>query len=127
MSRKGLRFANHQFYEGAILELTHLMDLSGCRTYGLEIGINAPEYLIWGTLTPSAQAYYLEHIAVDNHSAIHATENFDPCGIVVFEVPLDEMVLKDSYIMVEQWRVEPDGGFPLSLYLKPNFIPQPVE
>ena len=127
MSRRGLRFANHRIYEGAVLQMTHLMDISGCRTYGMSIGANSPEYLIWGTLTPNAQDYYLKHIGVDNPSAVHATENFDPCGIIVFEAAPPEIALTGAYHLYEGWPLEGSEDISLTLYLKPIIISQNLE
>lgn len=127
MSRRGLRFANHRIYEGAVLQMTHLMDISGCRTYGMSIGANSPEYLIWGTLTPDSRDYYLEHTGVDNPSAVHATENFDPCGIIVFEAAPPETALTGDYRLYKGWPLEGYEGLPLTLYLKPDIISQNLE
>lgn len=122
-SRRGLRFANHEIYEDAIIKLSHLTDVSGCRTYGMVIGPNSPEYLIWGTLTPEAGEYYLEHIAVDNPSAVHQSENFDPCGIIVFEGRHPDIAFEGAYILAESWEIPPYEGYPLTLYLLPDMLP----
>ncbi len=122
MSRRGLRFANHRIYEGAVLELTHLMEISGCRTYGMSIGGNSPEYLIWGTLTPDSRDYYLEHMDVENLSAVHATENFDPCGIIVLEAAPPKIALEGNYLLIGGWPLEGYEGLPLTLYMKPDVI-----
>lgn len=123
MSRKGLLFANHQEYEGAILELTHEMDISGCRTYGLALGYNSPEYLIWATLAPSPADYTLEHIDVDNPSAVYASSDFDPCGVVVLEAERPALLQQKSYQMVGRWEFVEGQGYPLSLYLLSEYIP----
>ncbi len=124
-SRKALRFANHHVYEGGILSITHVMDVSGCRTYGMAVGMNAPEYLLWSTLTPGPEDYVLKHIEVDNHSVIHQTEDFDPCGIIVFEARQHpEKALQAPYEFFDHWQFDPDWGHPLALYLQPAFFPE---
>jgi len=127
VSRKGLRFANHLNYEGAILEMTKKMADSGCRTSGLVEYANSSEYLIWSTLRPAPSHYQIEHIAVDNPSAIHADQAFDPCGIIVFETADPEIVEEGSYQLVERWDFGSDSGYPLSLFLKSEFAALPLE
>lgn len=127
MSRKGLLFANHQTYEGAILELTHQMDVSGCREYGLVFGKNVPEYLIWATLTPSASDYHLEHYAVDNATSILESPDFNPCGIIVFEALPSEFDNEGQFILADEWTLEEGGENELYLYLWPEYLLQSVE
>ena len=120
-SRRGLRFANHEIYEGAIIDLSYLMDISGCRTYGLVIGGDSPEYLIWGTLTPDVFSYHIQHIAVKNQSAVYERPGFDPCGIIVFEGRHPDIAFEGGYVMAKSWEIPPYVGRPLTLYLKPDF------
>jgi len=127
MSRKGLLFANHPAYEGAILELTHDMDISGCREYGMIFGNDVPEYLIWATLTPDASDYHLEHFAVDNATANHESPNFSPCGIIVLDAFPPEIIEDGTYSLADEWRFESDGEKHLMLYLQSEFMPQPTE
>jgi len=101
--------------------------VSECRTYGMSIGGNSPEYLIWGTLTPDSQDYYLEHMGVDNPSAVHASQDFDPCGIIVFEAAPPESVVEGDYLLYEGWQLEGYAGLPVQLYLRQDFIPQGLE
>ena len=121
-SRRGLRFANHEIYEGAIVELSHKMDISGCRIYGLVIGGNSPEYLIWGTLKPDVFSYTIEHIAVNNQSEIHESKDFDPCGIIVFEGRHPDIAFEGGFVMAETWEIPPYVGRPLTLYLIPEMV-----
>ncbi len=120
MSRRGLRFANNQNIEGAVLELTHLMEVSGCRTYGLLIRQNAPEYLLWGTLTPGSNDYHIEHVAVENTSSAFADPNFDPCGIVLFEVTETDFIYEEQYQLTKRWQI--GETYPFSLFLKPAYV-----
>ncbi len=121
-SRRGLRFANHEIYEGAIIGLSNKMDISGCRVYGLVIGGNTPEYLIWGTLKPDVFSYHIEHIEVMNQSAMHERVDFEPCGIIVFEGRHPDMAFEKGYQMAESWEIPPYVGKPLTLYLKKDMI-----
>lgn len=123
MSRKGLLFANHQTYEGAILELTYEMYISDCREYGMITGKNVPEYLIWATLTPDASEYHLEHYDVDNVTASLESPDFDPCGIIVFEVNPPANILDGSYILGGEWAMESSDDSSLWLYFKPEYMP----
>jgi len=127
MSRKGLLFANHQAYEGAILELTYDMELSGCREYGMVFGKNVPEYLIWTTLTPSASEYHLEHYAVDNATASLESPDYSPCGIIVLDASPPEIVMDGSYSLADEWSFESDGERHLMVYFLPEFVPQVAE
>ena len=127
MSRKGLLFANHQTYEGAILELTYEMYNSGCREYGLVLGFDVPEYLIWATLSPSASDYHLEHYAVDNATASLESPEFSPCGIIVFDAPSSEDIIDDMYILGDEWPFESSDDIRIRLYLLPEFALQSVE
>ncbi|MBG0771037.1 MAG: hypothetical protein H0S82_04975, partial [Anaerolineaceae bacterium] len=123
MSRKGLLFANHQTYEGAILELTYEMYISDCREYGMITNKNVPEYLIWATLTPNASEYHLEHYDVDNVTAGLESPDFDPCGIIVFEVNPPANILDGSYILGGEWAMESSDDSSLWLYFKPEYMP----
>ena len=116
MSRKGLLFANEQAIEGDILELTHAMDLSGCRDYGFVAYTNVPEYLIWATLTPDPSEYTLGGYAVQNPSAKLSSPTYAPCGIIVYGDPPPEEILDRPYTLAERW-----DQIPLSLYLLPEF------
>ncbi|QRN82417.1 glycosyltransferase family 39 protein [Chloroflexota bacterium] len=127
MSRKGLLFANHQAYEGAILEMTYEMYTSGCREYGMVLGKNVPEYLFWATLTPDASEYRLEHYAVDNVTASLESPDFEPCGIIVLDASSPEIVEDGSYSLKDEWYFESDGERHLILYLLPEYIPQTTE
>jgi 4-amino-4-deoxy-L-arabinose transferase-like glycosyltransferase len=122
MSRKGLLFANHQAYEGAILELTHAMDISGCRTYGLVTSGSAPEYLIWATLSPDMTDYDLEGMAVDNPSADLTDPDFNPCGVIVYETDVPGFLAEENYQFADHWEYIPGEGYPLSLYLLPQYL-----
>ncbi len=118
-SRRGLLFANNEQIEGAVLELSHLMDTSGCRSYGLIMRNNGPEYLLWGALTPDSADYHIVHIEVENTTSVHSSKTFDPCGIVYFEkTEIDNKYLKD-YSLVRRWQI--GGEFPFSLLLSPDY------
>lgn len=121
-SRKSLLFANNTNIEGAVLELTHLMEQSGCRTYGLKLRSNAPEYLLWASLTPHPGEYYLEHIFVENITEIHASPDFDPCGIVLFEVTEIDQIDDTKFNVVQRWSL--GGDYPFSLFLTPDYATQ---
>ena len=122
MSRKGLLFANHQTYEGAILELTYEMYVSDCRDFGMITGKNVPEYLIWATLTPEASEYRLEHYHVENVTGSLESPDFDPCGIIVFETDPPEDILDGLYILGGEWALESSDDISLWLYFKPENI-----
>jgi 4-amino-4-deoxy-L-arabinose transferase-like glycosyltransferase len=124
MSRKGLLFANHQDYEGAILALAEQMDASGCRAYGLKLDYNAPEYLIWATLSPEISAYQLEHIDVANASNRHADESFEPCGIIVFGIKRGAFSPGPAYQLFGEWDIPGHEAYPIMLYLDQDFLPQ---
>jgi hypothetical protein len=119
LSRKGLLFANNTNIEGAVLELTHLMDISTCRTYGVIMRSNAPEYLLWASLTPHSGDYYLEHIAIDNVTTKHASSDFEPCGILLFEVTKNDQVDQSTYHLVKRWQLGEE--YPFSLYLMSDY------
>ena len=121
MSRKGLLFANEQVYEGVVLELTHAMDLSGCRDYGLVSYTNVPEYLIWATLSPDSSEYTLGGYAVQNPSAKLIPQTYVPCGIIVFNGSQPEEYLDDIYVLADGWLTNPENQAHLSLYLLPEF------
>jgi hypothetical protein len=121
MSRKGLLFANEQSYEGAVLELAHAMDISGCREYGMALHINDPEYLIWATLSPDWTEYTLGGFAVDNPSAELASPIDDPCGIIVFNGDPPEELDDSPYALAKEWATSPDYQMPLYLYLLPDY------
>jgi 4-amino-4-deoxy-L-arabinose transferase-like glycosyltransferase len=125
MSRKGLQFANYQIYEGAVLELTQEMGDSGCRTYGLVVGLNSPEYLIWASLRPDPSHYYLEHIGLDNASAIHADQALSLCGIIVFEAADPAIVQEEGYQLVKRLWFGSESGHALSLFLNPDISHKP--
>ncbi|MCB2213785.1 glycosyltransferase family 39 protein [bacterium] len=122
MSRKGLLFANQQAYEGAILKLTHEMEISDCRMFGMVIGAASPEYLVWATLSPTSADYTLEHVEVDNPSAMYARPDFDPCGVIVFETAPPVWLQDEAYQLVDRWEFVEGQGYQLSLYLLPDFI-----
>lgn len=119
LTRKGVMFANNHHIEGALLEMGSLMEQSGCRTYGIVVRTNAPEYLLWGVLSPDTHAYYLSHIMVDNASTIHTASDFDPCGIVFFEVPFTEREIDEKYQIAEKWSI--GDTYPFSLFLEPQY------
>ena len=119
LSRKGLLFANNQNIEGAVLELTHLMAQSGCGEFGVRIRDNAPEYLLWATLTPNPVEYSIEHISVDNPSVVHSDPDFNPCGIVLFEVIAADAAIDPEYLLVRDWEI--GSTSPFSLYLTPQY------
>jgi hypothetical protein len=121
MSRKGLLFANEQSYEGSILELTHAMDVSECREYGMVFYSNDPEYLIWAALTPERADYTLSGFAVDNPSAKLTSPTDDPCGIIVFGGPAPEELDDSAYVLAEEWVMDSEYQTPLFLYLLPEF------
>jgi len=125
MSRKGLLFANNQSIEGAVLELTQLMAESGCRSYGVLMRHNAPEYLLWATLSPSPDAYHLEHIDVDNPTQALSNPDYTPCGIVMFEVDPKEFTIDPDYELVSQWQI--GETMPFSLYLTPMYALEGME
>jgi hypothetical protein len=118
-SRKSLLFANNQNIEGAVLELTYWMEASQCREFGVIMRTNAPEYLLWATLNPHPRAYYLEHIRAANLTAKHASADFDPCGIVLFEVTYSSLVDETKFKLAQ--RIEVGGEYPFSLFLRPDF------
>lgn len=120
LSRKGLLFANNNNIEGAVLELTHLMEESQCRTYGVIMRSNAPEYLLWASLSPHPGDYFLEHIQIDNITAQHATPDFDPCGIVFFESTAVNLVDDSKFDLVQRWEL--GGDYPFSLFLSPDYF-----
>ena len=120
LSRKGLLFANNQNIEGAVLELAQRMEQSDCREFGIIMRENAPEYVLWGVLSPGSWDYRLEHVAVDNVSASHLDPGFDPCGIVLFEVTETDFATEPTYLLAEQWKI--GDVYPFSLYLKPEFL-----
>ena len=125
LSRKGLLFANNQNIEGAVLELTDLMAQSGCRTYGVLMRSNAPEYLLWGTLRPDPGSYELQQIQVKNRSSIHSSPDFDPCGIILFEMTDITVVDQNAYHLIQRWQI--GDTTPFSLLLKPDFIIKGME
>ena len=125
LSRKGLLFANNQNIEGAVLELTHLMEQSQCRTYGVIMRSNAPEYLLWASLRPHANEYDLEHIQIDNITARHATSGFDPCGIILFESTEIDRVDDNKFTLVRRWQL--GGEYPFSLFLSPAYLIEGLE
>ncbi|MBG0787463.1 MAG: hypothetical protein H0S79_20420 [Anaerolineaceae bacterium] len=127
MSRKGLLFANEQTFEGAILELTYDMDISGCRDYGMVLGKNVPEYLIWATLSPNASDYYLEHIAVNNATEVLESPDFEPCGIIVFDATPPEDILDNTYVLSDEWTIESSDNTRIWLYLLPEYLSQSAE
>lgn len=119
-TRRGLLFSNNQHIEGIVLELTHLMEVSGCRTYGLILRPNGPEYLLWGALTPRPGDYYIEHIKVNNLTAMHSTEGLEPCGIVFFEVsPFDDPSFME-YQIAQKWQIGEEKLF--TLLLTPDYM-----
>jgi hypothetical protein len=120
LSRKGLLFANNPNIEGAVLELTERMAESGCRDYGIVMRENAPEYILWGTLTPNPEAYHFEHIGVQNPTAKHLDQAFDPCGVVLFEMSEVDDEVESAYRLAERWMI--GDVYPFSLYLKPEFF-----
>jgi hypothetical protein len=113
-------FANNNNIEGAVLELTHLMEESQCRTYGVIMRSNAPEYLLWASLSPHPGDYFLEHIQIDNITAQHATPDFDPCGIVFFESTAVNLVDDSKFDLVQRWEL--GGDYPFSLFLSPDYF-----
>lgn len=125
LSRKGLLFANNQNIEGAVLELTHLMAESGCRTYGVLMRHNAPEYLLWAALTPSPDAYHLEHIDVDNSTRVFSDPTYAPCGMVLFEVDQQEAAIGPGYELVEEWQI--GETVPFSVYLTSDYVVELLE
>jgi hypothetical protein len=125
LSRKGLLFANNANIEGAVLELTHLMEESSCRTFGVIMRSNAPEYLLWASLRPHADDYFLEHIQIDNVTAKHATPDFDPCGIVLFESTEIDRVDEARFDLVQRWQLGSD--YPFSLFLSPAYAVDGLE
>jgi hypothetical protein len=125
VSRKGLLFANNQAIEGAVLGLTQAMEDSGCRTYGVVMRRNAPEYLLWGALRPDPQGYTIEHIQTSNASSVNASPDFDPCGIILFEMTEMDLVDQTTYQWVKRWGV--GETYPFSLYLKSDFTNQGLE
>ena len=119
ISRKGLLFANNQAIEGAVLELTDVMESSGCRTYGLLMRRNGPEYLLWGALRSDPEGYEIRHIQVGNESGKHSPPSFDPCGIILFEMTETDLVDQEIYPLSKQWGI---GEItPFSLFLKPEY------
>jgi hypothetical protein len=119
MSRKGLLFANNQNIEGAVLELTHLMESSQCRIYGVMMRSNAPEYLLWANLSPHPDDYFLEHINVGNSTEVFASPSFNPCGVVLFEFTDLTQVDDKAYELVKRWEL--GGDDPFSLFLTPAY------
>jgi len=119
LSRRGLLFANNQNIEGAVLELTDQMESSGCHSYGILMRYNAPEYLLWAALKPSPQHYRLEHLAVGNETEQFSDPDFDPCGLVLFELHQSEVFIAPDFLLGNQWKI--GDTVPFSLYLKPPF------
>ena len=125
LSRKGLLFANNQAVEGAVLALTDAMESSGCRTYGLLMRINGPEYLLWGALRSDPRGYEIRHIQVGNESGKHSPPSFDPCGIILFEMTETDLVDQNIYPLSKQWQV--GEAKPFSLFLKPEVTLEGLE
>jgi len=119
LSRRGLLFANNKNIEGAVLALTDLMEKSGCRAYGILMRRNAPEYLLWGALPNGPGEYELRHIQVENESAVHASPDYDPCGIILFEMTDTNSVDQYAFPLNRSWQVGDTA--PFSLFLKPGF------
>jgi hypothetical protein len=120
LSRRGLLFANNQLIEGAVLELTALMDDSGCRSYGLVMRRNAPEYLLWGALPSGPEGYTIRHVQVSNETDQHSLPGFDPCGMILFEMITLDAVDQSEYSLAQQWQV--GESIPFSIFLKPGYM-----
>lgn len=125
LSRRGLLFANNQAIEGAVLELTAVMEDTGCREYGLLMRRNAPEYLLWGALPSDPKAYTIRHVQVGSPTSRHASPDFDPCGMILFEMTETERVDQSAYRWVQGWQV--GESTPFSLYLKPAYTDAGME
>jgi hypothetical protein len=74
---------------------------------------------LWATLTPHPREYYLQHIFVDNPTGIHASADFEPCGIIMFEVTNIDHVDDTKYDLAQRWEI--GGEYPFSLFLKPFY------
>lgn len=125
MSRTGLLFANNQNIEGAVIELATRMEQSGCRTYGLVMRPNAPEYLLWGVLNTQSEKYVIRHIHVGAEILSPSWAEFDPCGIILFEMTTFDWVDQANYHLVERWQI--GDSYPFSLFLIPDFMVEGLE
>ena len=92
---------------------------SGCRTFGVVMRQNAPEYLLWAVVQPGPEACELSHVNVQNESKIHASPDFDPCGIILFEMTDTDFINQTTY--PQSLRRQAGETVPFSLFLKPGF------
>jgi hypothetical protein len=54
-----------------------------CKSIGLELDSNTPEYLIWAILSPSGQDLIkVEHLLASPETVKYGTPNYRPCAVI---------------------------------------------